>query len=117
MHWRGPFYPSQTPPGQMLPFYIRQFDTVEINNSFYKLPSEETFAAWRDATPANFRFAVKASRFITHNKKLSDPGSALDKFFPRIAALGAKLACILFQLPPQWRVNAERRIWGTFTAC
>jgi uncharacterized protein YecE (DUF72 family) len=107
-HWRGPFYDPKIPAARMLSFYIEHFDTVEINNSFYKLPSEETFAAWRDATPANFRYAVKASRFITHNKKLSDPQSALDKFFPRVAALDKKLGPILFQLPPQWQVNAER---------
>jgi uncharacterized protein YecE (DUF72 family) len=107
-HWRGPFYDPKLPPAQMLEFYCRYFDTVEINNSFYKLPSEETFAAWREATPANFRFAVKASRFITHNKKLSDPRPALENFLPRAEALGRKLGPILFQLPPQWGVNAER---------
>jgi uncharacterized protein YecE (DUF72 family) len=107
-HWRGPFYDAKIPASQMLRFYVGHFDTVEINNSFYKLPSVETFGAWHAATPANFRFAVKASRFITHNKKLSDPQSALDNFFPRVAALGGKLGCILFQLPPQWRVNGER---------
>ena len=92
----------------MLEHYIANFDTVEINNSFYKLPSAETFRCWRDATPPAFCFAVKASRFITHNKKLNDPANALDKFFPPTRELRDKLGPILFQLPPKWRVNVER---------
>ena len=92
----------------MLDFYIRYFDTVELNNSFYKLPSAETFRCWRESTPPGFCFAVKASRFITHNKKLKDPENALENFLPRAAALGDKLGPILFQLPPRWRVNVER---------
>jgi len=107
-HWRGPFYEPTLPPARMLEFYIRHFDTVEINNSFYRLPSEDALKAWRDSTPPNFVFAVKASRFITHNKKLSDPQSALEKFFPRVEILRPKLGPILFQLPPQWKVNSER---------
>src|SRR5690242_6257527 len=107
-HWRGPFYDADTTSAQMLPFYIRQFDTVEINNSFYRLPTEEAFKAWRDSTPADFLFAVKASRFITHNKKLNDPQSALDNLLPRAEILGRKLGPVLFQLPPRWHVNPER---------
>ena len=107
-HWRGPFYAAKLPAAQMLPYYLRHFDTVEINNSFYKLPSEETFAAWRDATPSDFRFAVKASRFITHNKKLKDPENAIDNLLPRAAHLESKLGPVLFQLPPRWRANVER---------
>ena len=84
------------------------FDTVELNNSFYRLPTAEAFACWREATPANFVFSVKASRFITHNKKLKDPESALDNLLHRAAHLGPKLRPILFQLPPRWRVNPER---------
>ena len=107
-HWCGPFYPEKHSPAKMLEFYLAHFDTVEINNSFYKLPSEETFAKWRQATPAGFCFAVKASRFLTHNKKLKDPGNALHNFLPRAGALKEKLGPILFQLPPRWRVNVER---------
>jgi uncharacterized protein YecE (DUF72 family) len=81
---------------------------VELNNPFYRLPSESTFDNWREATPPNFVFAVKASRFITHNKKLKDPQNALDKFFPPVAHLGDKLGPILFQLPPSWKVNVGR---------
>jgi uncharacterized protein YecE (DUF72 family) len=107
-HWVGPFYPAKTPASKMLDFYVQHFDTVELNNSFYRLPTAEAFDAWREATPANFIFAVKASRFITHNKKLKDPEHALDNLLPRAAHLGPKLGPILFQLPPHWRVNAER---------
>ena len=107
-HWRGPFYDERCPVSKMLEVYVRHFDAVEINSSFYKLPSEETFASWRDATPPGFCFAVKASRFITHNKKLKDPANALDNFLPRAAMLRQKLGPILFQLPPLWRVNVDR---------
>jgi uncharacterized protein YecE (DUF72 family) len=107
-HWRGAFYPDRCSPPKMLEHYVAHFDTVEINNSFYKLPSSNTFRCWRDATPKNFCFAVKASRFITHNKKLKDPANALDKFFPPTSELREKLGPILFQLPPEWRVNLDR---------
>lgn len=92
----------------MLNYYVQHFDTVELNNSFYRLPTVSAFECWRDATPRNFVFAVKASRFITHNKKLKDPENALDNLLPRAAHLGNKLGPVLFQLPPKWRVNAER---------
>jgi len=107
-HWRGPFYPSDLPAQQMLPWYLKEFNTVEINNSFYHLPSESTFGAWRDATPPDFCFAVKGSRFITHRKKLKDPETALDRFLPSTEILGPKLGPILFQLPPRWSCNVER---------
>src|SRR6476620_9233681 len=79
-HWRGPFYPKEISSDEMLEFYSRNFDTVELNNSFYRLPSEAAFDNWRQSTPANFVFAVKASRFLTHQKKLKDPESALRSF-------------------------------------
>jgi uncharacterized protein YecE (DUF72 family) len=107
-HWCGTFYPEKTAQGKMLSCYLQHFDTVELNNPFYRLPSESTFDNWREATPDNFVFAVKASRFITHNKKLKDPQNALDKFFPPVAHLGKKLGPVLFQLPPSWKVNLER---------
>jgi len=107
-HWLGNFYPQKLPASKMLAYYYEHFDTVEVNNSFYMLPKFETMHAWRDATPVNFQFAVKASRFLTHNKKLKDPQNALDNFLPRAEALGKKLGPILFQLPPSWRINAER---------
>jgi uncharacterized protein YecE (DUF72 family) len=107
-HWIGPFYPPKTPPAKMLDFYARHFDTLELNNSFYRLPEVSAFSAWRDATPRNFIFAVKASRFITHNKKLKDPENALENLLPRAEHLRRKLGPVLFQLPPKWRINIAR---------
>ena len=107
-HWCGPFYAKGCPASKMLAHYVQCFDTVEINNSFYRLPNESTFENWRLSTPGNFLFAVKASRFLTHNKKLKDPENALQNFLPRAERLGHKLGPILFQLPPSWRVNLER---------
>jgi uncharacterized protein YecE (DUF72 family) len=107
-HWKGPFYPAKCPASKMLDYYLKHFDTVELNNTFYRLPEARAFDCWREATPENFIFVVKASRFITHNKKLKDPENALDNLLPRAAHLGEKLGPILFQLPPHWRVNPER---------
>jgi uncharacterized protein YecE (DUF72 family) len=92
----------------MLEYYSHQFDTVELNNSFYRLPTEAAFDNWRESTPANFVFAVKASRFLTHQKKLKDPESALENFLPRASRLSTKLGPLLFQLPPRWQVNPGR---------
>src|SRR5438309_10565304 len=97
-HWVGTFYPPKTPASKMLDYYVRHFDTLELNNSFYRLPSIEAFAAWRDATPKNFIFAVKASRFITHNKKLKDLEIAFINILPNEDHLGQKLGPFLFQL-------------------
>ena len=107
-HWVGTFYPPKTPASKLLDYYVRHFDSLELNNSFYRLPTIEAFESWRDATPNNFAFAVKASRFITHNKKLKDPENALDNILPRAEHLGKKLGPVLFQLPPKWKVNLER---------
>ncbi len=92
----------------MLAFYFERFDTVEINNSFYKLPERETFLNWKKATPKGFLFAVKGSRFLTHMKKLSDPKASSEKFFERVVALGTKLGPVLWQLPPRWQSNPQR---------
>ena len=107
-HWRGPFYPEDLPPAKMLSWYADRFDTVEINNSFYKLPSSEALAGWCRQTPANFCFAVKASRYITHNRKLKDGAQTAEKFISQMRELGKRLGPILFQLPPSWRVNRDR---------
>src|SRR6185312_1027272 len=107
-HWIGNFYPAKFPASKMLAYYDKRFDSVEINNSFYMLPKIETLSAWRDATPPNFEFAIKASRFLTHNKKLKEPENALNNFLPRAEALGWKLGPILFQLPPKWGINLDR---------
>jgi uncharacterized protein YecE (DUF72 family) len=107
-HWMSVFYPNGTSPGDRFKFYARHFDTVEINNSFYKLPAMETFEKWRDAAPGRFTFAVKASRFITHMKKLKDPSTSSAKFFLAAEHLGPKLGPILFQLPPHWHLDIQR---------
>jgi uncharacterized protein YecE (DUF72 family) len=107
-HWRGPYYPEDLPASKMLAFYLGDFDTVEINNSFYHLPARSTFEAWRAATPPGFVFAVKGSRYLTHMKKLKDPDDAIGRFFESAVGLGKKLGPVLFQLPPHWRCNTER---------
>lgn len=107
-HWRGPFYPAKISLNQMLEFYSQHFDTVELNNSFYRLPTEAAFDNWLQSTPADFVFAVKASRFLTHQKKLKDPESALQNLLPRASRLSTKLGPLLFQLPPRWQVNPGR---------
>jgi uncharacterized protein YecE (DUF72 family) len=107
-HWKGPFYPEKLPSSRMLEHYIRHFDTVELNNTFYRLPDVSAFDCWREAVPKGFVFALKASRFITHNKKLKDPENAIDNFLPRAAHLNERLGPVLFQLPPKWQVNRER---------
>lgn len=108
-HWLGGvFYPPGITGAEMLEYYARHFDTVEINNSFYRLPTIKTFDKWRDTSPRDFCFAVKASRFTTHMKKLKDPKTSSAKFFLVAERLERKLGPILFQLPPRWKVNLER---------
>jgi uncharacterized protein YecE (DUF72 family) len=92
----------------MFRFYVQQFDTVEVNNSFYRLPTPEALRDWRDIASEKFRFAVKASRFLTHMKKLKDAEPGLRRFFDRVETLGRKLGPVLFQLPPGWQCNFER---------
>ena len=107
-HWLGNFYPAELPPSRMLEVYLQRFETVELNNSFYRLPTEDAFEKWRRSTPADFRFAVKGSRYITHMKKLGDPAENVELFLGRAEKLGRKLGPILFQFPPRWRSNPER---------
>ncbi|MEW5893584.1 MAG: DUF72 domain-containing protein [Pseudomonadota bacterium] len=107
-HWRGRFYPESLPESDWLAFYARHLASVEINRSFYRLPTRDTFAAWRAATPQDFVFSVKASRYITHLKKLKAPELSLPPLLEAASGLGDKLGPLLFQLPPNWRVNLER---------
>ena len=108
-HWgNGEFYPKGLRPAEWLKFFTEHFRTVEINNSFYRLPTAQTFDNWRESAPRGFRYAVKASRFITHMKKLKDPQSSSEKFFLVAERLEDKLGPILFQLPPRWKLNIER---------
>jgi uncharacterized protein YecE (DUF72 family) len=107
-HWIGPFYPERYAKTKFLGYYSERFNTVEINNSFYRLPLQRTFENWRDQVPDGFVFSVKASRFITHMKKLKDPEQSVEAFFQRVKELKNKLGPILFQLPPRWRFARER---------
>jgi uncharacterized protein YecE (DUF72 family) len=107
-HWRGNFYPAALPPARWLEYYATQFDTVEINNSFYRLPEADTFAEWRRRVPRSFVYAVKASRYLTHMKKLKDPGPPVARLFSRVRNLGRRLGPVLYQLPPHWPRNLER---------
>lgn len=107
-HWKSTFYPQDLPDGAYLEYYADRFVTAEINNSFYRLPEKKTLARWRDTVPEGFVFSVKASRYLTHMKKLKDPQEPLERLLDRVSVLGAKLGPILFQLPPRWRSNLER---------
>ena len=92
----------------MLDYYTRHFRSVEINSSFYRLPEKKTLQHWYESTPRDFLFTAKASRYITHMKKLREPEKTVPVFLDRISILGDKLGPILFQLPPHWHFNAER---------
>jgi len=105
--WRDRFYPEKLPRAKWLEFYAGHFPTVELNNSFYRLPSENAFKNWYDSTPASFTFAVKVSRFITHIKRLRDTGDAVENFMERARLLGEKLGPLLYQLPPGLHRNDE----------
>ena len=107
-HWKDGFYPAGLPQKRWFEHYSAQFDTVEINASFYRLPKAETFEAWRNKAPPAFRYAVKVNRFITHMKKLLDCGEALDEFIGLARRLGPKLGPLLYQLPPSLKRNDER---------
>ena len=107
-HWQDVFYPGHIPDRDRLAYYAGRLNTVEINNSFYQLPAVETLARWRKSVPREFVFAVKASRYITHMKKLKDTKKSLFAFLRRMDALEDNLGPILFQLPPRWRFNPDR---------
>jgi uncharacterized protein YecE (DUF72 family) len=107
-HWVGRFYPDRWPASKMLAFYMERFDTVELNNTFYRLPPETALEDWRESTPPRFLFAAKGSRFLTHMKKLKDPEPGVTRYFERVDQLGKKLGPILFQLPPKWGVDVGR---------
>ncbi len=106
-HWRVLYYPEGLPKSKWLQFYAKQFSTVELNNSFYHLPSEKAFVTWRESSPDNFVFAVKVSRFITHIKRLRNLGSAVENFLSRACLLQDKLGPLLYQLPPNMKRNDE----------
>jgi uncharacterized protein YecE (DUF72 family) len=107
-HWRGVFYPEDLPKTNWLSFYTRHFDTVEINNTFYRLPGAETFDNWRKRAPRGFCYSLKFSRYGSHVKRLKEPQGSVGLFVDRAKRLRDTLGPILVQLPPNWAVNAER---------
>ena len=107
--WRGPFYPSEVSKKRWLAWYATQFNTTEINGSFYRTPSLEAVKAWHDETPGDFLFAWKASKFITHWKRLTEKcQNSIELMETRLKVLSRKLGPVLFQLPPQFHANRER---------
>jgi uncharacterized protein YecE (DUF72 family) len=106
--WKGRFYPEKLPKARWLEFYAGHFTTVELNNTFYRLPSEDAFKNWYKSTPGGFLFAVKISRFITHIKRLKDTSEALQNFMSRAALLKDKLGPVLYQLPPGLHRDDDR---------
>lgn len=106
--WEGAFYPAKLPKTQHFAFYATQFPTVEINLTFYRLPTLQMVRAWRDKTPAGFVYAIKGSRFITHMKKLVRTGEALREFFRCLEPLRSRIGVVLWQLPPFLSRDVER---------
>jgi uncharacterized protein YecE (DUF72 family) len=107
-HWKGLFYPQDLNVQDWLAYYAGQFDCVEVNSSFYAMPGADVIARWCACVPAEFRFAVKAPRQITHFKKLKNCEPELIELFRRLDGFGARLGPVLFQLPPRWRLNLRR---------
>ncbi|RJL22592.1 DUF72 domain-containing protein [Bailinhaonella thermotolerans] len=106
--WRGTVYPRDVPQKRWLEHYAAEFPTVENNNAFYRLPSRETFEGWRDRTPEGFVMAVKASRFLTHVKRLKDPAEPVERLLSAAEGLGDRLGPVLLQLPPTFRIDLDR---------
>jgi uncharacterized protein YecE (DUF72 family) len=108
--WRGPFYPPGVPASRWLEHYASAFRTVEVNATFYRLPSLSTTARWAEQTPAGFVFAVKASRYLTHVRRLANLGAGIERFYERIEPLAdaSKLGPVLWQLPASFRRDDER---------
>ena len=109
-HWKERFYPKETKTIDYFSYYSTFLSTVELNNPFYRLPLPKTFESWRQKSPKEFIFSVKASRVITHLKKLKDCQESLELFLNNVSLLDKKLGIILFQLPPGWKYNQERLI-------
>ena len=107
-HWRGRFYPEKLPAAKWFAFYASRFDTVELNNSFYRQPSRKTFEAWRARSSKDFRFAVKLNRYVTHYKRLNVSAESVALSYDTMAGLGPKAAVVLVQLPPRMKFDAER---------
>jgi uncharacterized protein YecE (DUF72 family) len=106
--WRGSFYPDKLPEARMLAYYAERLPTVEINNTFYRMPNAETLRKWAGDTPDSFRFVLKSPRRITHERKLADVGDSLTRLHEAASALGDKLGPVLFQLPPFLKKDLPR---------
>jgi uncharacterized protein YecE (DUF72 family) len=106
--WKGSFYPEDLAADDMLEFYSTRFTTVEMNNTFYRMPSEKTLLQWAGSVPEGFTFALKASRRITHHARLGNVGDLLDYVVRNAAILGPKLGPLLFQLPPTMKKDLDR---------
>jgi uncharacterized protein YecE (DUF72 family) len=98
--WLGPFYPEKLPAGEMLHYYAEHFTTVEINNTFYRMPAESMLAQWSEQVPDHFLFTLKSPKRITHDLRLREAESNVAEFVRRAGVLGSKLGVLLFQLPP-----------------
>ncbi len=107
-HWQGRFYSPEFSPRQWLEFYTCHFNTVELNVTFYRLPNPATFKSWQMRTPKNFSFCIKGSRYISHIKRLKSVKKPLELFFKHSSLLAKKLHCVLWQLPPGFKINIER---------
>ena len=106
--WKGSFYPPKLPAEEMLRFYSGHFSTVEVNNSFYRIPAERVLATWAEQVPESFRFVMKASRRVTHNNRLRDEDGSLGYFLRAINPLRERLGPTLFQLPPNFKKDLDR---------
>ncbi|MEN8375035.1 MAG: DUF72 domain-containing protein [Gemmatimonadota bacterium] len=106
--WKGSFYPEKLPQKQFLAYYAEHFETVEINNTFYRMPKPEMLEGWASRVGEDFRFVLKASRRITHQGRLKDVGDNVSYLFDVAGALGERLGPVLFQLPPYFRKDVER---------
>ncbi|MBN2120598.1 MAG: DUF72 domain-containing protein [Candidatus Omnitrophica bacterium] len=108
-HWlKGVFYPADWPKNKLLEYYCRVFGCVELNITFYRLPSQAVFKGWFRKTPPDFKFVLKGSRFITHVKRLKDVKNSIDIFFEAASSLGNKLLCVLWQLPASMKSDSQR---------
>jgi uncharacterized protein YecE (DUF72 family) len=114
-HWRERFYPKGLPQSRWLAYYAERFDTVELNNPFYRQPARAMFERWRDAVPDGFAYAVKLNRFLTHMKRLNVDSAMVARSYDTMAGLGPKAAVVLVQLPARFRFDAER-VTRFFTA-
>ncbi len=106
--WRGAFYPPELHADEWLGYYASRLPAVEINNTFYRMPRSHVVETWRDSVPESFRFVIKASRRITHQKRLKDTEEPMGFLLNRAEILGSRLGALLFQLPPNMSVNVER---------